>query len=455
MENINISVTYKERILEPTVWIDGKKLSQDPIHLPKNKAEIFGALGLRALERGLEMGLGRSTGWDLSSLKEAELSELQLAASVFKRGVATKPAASHTHVRHLEYPLEFFATVGDLMTHIDWTNKFVVIDETLLCLWNLKMTPATLSLRLNEDLKSVETVELIIDKWKQNGASKPFVIIGGGVLCDTAAFAADLVGAEFSFVPTTLLAMADVCVGGKTGVNFAPYGKNLVGRFAYPKAVYITVDWLETLPRRELKAGLTECLKHAILKGDEKLLEQLTLESMTSEILRHVIQVKAEIVAKDPLETGIRAVLNLGHTLGHALEGLSQKRQEPTLEINHGEAVALGLAYSFFLSHELGRISTSNLEKLLGHLQKVGVLKSMNELASFLNVAKDELAGDAMWRELYGFIAQDKKNREQTATTSWVLVQDGMNLADSPGPYTVQVEEAMLSKCWKFFVAWL
>jgi 3-dehydroquinate synthetase len=441
--------------LEPAVWIDGKKLAQDPLHQPKNEAEFFGALGLRALERGFEMGLSRNTGWDLSSLNENELGELQLAASVFKRGVATKPPTSHMHVRHLEYPLEFFANVGDLMTHIDWTNKFVVIDETLLCLWNLKMTPATLSLRLNEDLKSVETVELIIDKWKQNGGSKPFVIVGGGVLCDTAAFAADLVGAEFSFVPTTLLAMADVCVGGKTGVNFAPYGKNLVGRFAYPKAVHITVDWLETLPRRELKSGLTECLKHAILKGDEKLLEQLTLESMTSEILRHVIQVKAEIVAKDPLETGIRAVLNLGHTLGHALEGLSQKRQEPSFEINHGQAVAFGLAYSFFLSHELGRISNQSLERLLGYLVKDEVLKTSGELATFLNLSQKELSSDKIWQEIFGFIVQDKKNIDRTPTTSWVLVQDGTYLTDSPGPYTVQVEEALLRKCWGKFVEWL
>ncbi|MDP2306860.1 MAG: 3-dehydroquinate synthase [Pseudomonadota bacterium] len=175
----------------------------------------------------------------------------------------------------------------------------------------------------------------------------PILALGGGVTGDLVGFAAASVlrGVPLVQVPTTLLAMVDSSVGGKTGVN-TPHGKNLVGAFHQPELVWAALDTLRTLPDAELRCGFGEVVKHVVIRGEQALAacEALApaLLARDADALAHVVadsvRTKAEIVAEDPLEAGRRAILNLGHTLGHAIEAVCGYGV-----IRHGEAVALGL----------------------------------------------------------------------------------------------------------------
>ncbi|MDP2312506.1 MAG: 3-dehydroquinate synthase [Pseudomonadota bacterium] len=175
----------------------------------------------------------------------------------------------------------------------------------------------------------------------------PVVALGGGVTGDIAGFAAAtaLRGLPLVQVPTTLLAMVDSSVGGKTGVN-APQGKNLVGAFHQPALVWAALTTLRTLPDDELRCGFGEVVKHAVLQGEDALAACEALApalvrrdaSALARVVADSVRTKAAVVAEDPLENGRRAVLNLGHTLGHALEAVCGYGT-----LRHGEAVAIGL----------------------------------------------------------------------------------------------------------------
>jgi 3-dehydroquinate synthase len=179
--------------------------------------------------------------------------------------------------------------------------------------------------------------------------SATFVALGGGVIGDMTGFAAAtwLRGVNFVQVPTSLLAMVDASVGGKTGVNH-PQGKNLIGAFYQPKLVLIDPNVLKTLPIREFRAGMAEVVKYGII-WDRDLFEQLlsasglsSLETMTPQLLETIItrscQAKADVVSQDETESGIRAILNYGHTIAHAVESLTNYAK-----LVHGEAVAIGM----------------------------------------------------------------------------------------------------------------
>jgi len=194
------------------------------------------------------------------------------------------------------------------------------------------------------------------------------IVVGGGVIGDLGGFAAAvyLRGIDFVQVPTTLLAMVDSSVGGKTGINL-PAGKNLVGAFHQPRAVFISTGLLQSLPAREFAAGLAEVIKYGLL-GDAELFGQLENEPLNPEsprladVIRRCCAVKAAIVEADEFEraaAGGRALLNLGHTFGHALE---QAAGYGTYL--HGEAVAIGLVAAARLSRELGSLSEANATRV-------------------------------------------------------------------------------------------
>jgi 3-dehydroquinate synthase len=203
------------------------------------------------------------------------------------------------------------------------------------------------------------------------------VALGGGVVGDIAGFAAAsyLRGIPFVQVPTTLLAQVDSSVGGKTGVNHEK-GKNLIGAFYQPAAVLIDVATLGTLPDREFTGGLAEVLKYGIaLDGElfeyisdnaEKLLGR-DRESLTA-IIRRSCMLKASIVAQDEKETGLRAVLNYGHTFGHAVETLTGYR-----EYIHGEAVAIGMVQAAKVSERMGYSGEAETERIVELLRKLGL----------------------------------------------------------------------------------
>ncbi|MCU1353577.1 MAG: aroB [Acidimicrobiales bacterium] len=203
-----------------------------------------------------------------------------------------------------------------------------------------------------EDAKDLGTVEDLCRDFAAWGLTRGDVVVavGGGVVTDTAGFAAAVYhrGVPVVHVATTLLGQVDAAIGGKTGVNL-PEGKNLVGAFWQPAAVLCDTEVLATLPPREYRNGLGEMAKYAFLGVDR--LPDLPLD----EAVAACVRCKADVVASDEREGGRRAILNYGHTLGHALETAGG------YDLRHGEAVAIGLIYAAELAHGLGRISAARV----------------------------------------------------------------------------------------------
>lgn len=209
--------------------------------------------------------------------------------------------------------------------------------------------PATLP--AGERYKTLSSIQKLYDVALEHRLerSSTMVALGGGVVGDMVGFAAAtwLRGINFVQVPTSLLAMVDASIGGKTGVNH-PQGKNLIGAFHQPRLVLIDPDVLGTLPAREFRAGMAEVIKYGII-WDADLFEQLEAaqrldqrryvsDQLIQDILTSSCQAKADVVGQDEKEAGLRAILNYGHTIGHAVESLTGYRL-----VNHGEAVAIGM----------------------------------------------------------------------------------------------------------------
>ncbi len=235
-----------------------------------------------------------------------------------------------------------------------------------------------------ESSKSFERLEWLVGQVLAAGVDRKstLVALGGGVIGDLAGFAAAITlrGLPFVQVPTSLLAQVDSSVGGKTGINTS-HGKNLVGAFHQPLAVLIDVDTLGDLPERELRAGYAEIIKHgaiadaayfawlerhaaAMLAGDR---------TLRIEAIRRSVEIKAAVVARDERETsGLRALLNFGHTFGHAYEALTGYSDR----LLHGEAVALGMVKAARLSTLLGHAPAEAARRLEAHLAELGIATS-------------------------------------------------------------------------------
>ena len=240
------------------------------------------------------------------------------------------------------------------------------------------------------------------------------IALGGGVVGDLAGFAAAILrrGVDLVQVPTSLLAQVDSSVGGKTGIN-SPQGKNLLGAFHQPVMVIADTAVLDTLPPRQFRAGYAEVAKYGVL-GDEGFFSWL--EANHADVFaggrarEHAIatscRAKAAIVARDERETGDRALLNLGHTFGHALEaatGFSDR-------LFHGEGVAVGMVLAAELSAELGMIGQSEADRVRRHLAEVGLPTHVQDIAGFAQEGLGE--ADA----LMALMAQDKKVRRGRLT---------------------------------------
>jgi 5-deoxy-5-amino-3-dehydroquinate synthase len=204
-----------------------------------------------------------------------------------------------------------------------------------------------------ESTKSLATIESLSQEFADMGITRNDVIIGvgGGMVTDIAGFAASTWhrGTSVVHVATSLLAMVDAAIGGKTGVNL-PQGKNLVGAFWQPSAVFCDLDLLASLPEKEMRCGLGEVAKYHFLTGDDLL--ALSLD----ERVARCVGIKGSFVEQDERESGKRAFLNYGHTLAHALETVGQH------QLAHGEAVAIGLIFAARLARALGRIDDARVD---------------------------------------------------------------------------------------------
>src|SRR6202048_2198980 len=231
-----------------------------------------------------------------------------------------------------------------------------------------------------ETKKNMRTVELICRKLTRAGADRKSLIVavGGGVVGDVAGFVAAslLRGVALVHVPTTVVALVDSSIGGKTGVNL-PEGKNLIGSFYPPRLVLADVDVLSTLPEREFRAGLAEVIKHSVI-ADAPMFSYL--EGNIAKILRRDqsaleyliprnVQIKARVVSRDERESGLREILNFGHTFAHALESITKYRR-----YQHGEAVAWGMMVAALLGHEIGICKADYASRIVSLVRRMGPL---------------------------------------------------------------------------------
>lgn len=232
------------------------------------------------------------------------------------------------------------------------------------------------------------------------------IALGGGVVGDLAGFAAAIVrrGMRFVQVPTSLLAQVDSSVGGKTGIN-SPHGKNLVGAFHQPGLVIADTALLDTLPEREMRAGYAEVVKYGLIDDEafffwceKNWREIFTGGAARDEAVAHSCRAKAAIVVRDEHENGDRALLNLGHTFGHALERIVKY---DNARLVHGEAVAIGLAQAFRFSARLGLCSGQDASRVETHLKSVGLPTRLADVPGGYGSVEAILEG----------MAQDKKVR--------------------------------------------
>lgn len=239
--------------------------------------------------------------------------------------------------------------------------------------------PILVRIPSGETAKRLRVVEKCCDQLAHHRLERnSFVVaLGGGVTGDLAGFVAAtyLRGIDFVQVPTTLLAQVDSSVGGKVGVNLAA-GKNLVGAFYQPRLVLCDIDTLKTLPSRELRAGLAEVIKYGIiydpalfsrLEGDLPRLLKLDCDVLTGVISR-CCEIKAEVVSKDERENGLRAILNFGHTIGHALEAISAYGK-----YLHGEAIAIGQVAAAALSNRFAGLPPGELRQVTTLFERAGL----------------------------------------------------------------------------------
>lgn len=260
---------------------------------------------------------------------------------------------------------DLFPREGTVLIADDWFRGRGMLEK-----WGCRIV----WIHASEEEKTLATVERIIGELTAFEADRDTMLVGvgGGVTTDITGFTAAIYkrGLKFGLVPTTLLAQVDAAIGGKNGVNFERF-KNMVGTFCEPEFVYIDTDFLKTLPLRELRCGGAEMLKTFLL-ADARAYEA-AVEALRSErpeipawMIRRAGEIKSSFVERDPEDHGVRRLLNLGHTFGHAVEKCSQQYE-------HGEAVAIGIAMAARLACEKGLLDAATAERICSDLASAGL----------------------------------------------------------------------------------
>lgn len=271
--------------------------------------------------------------------------------------------------------------VGEPVQHISTrlpdTGVIVITDERVYNLYPAVFQPyKTITIACGEGVKTLNTVIYIYEQLMALGAGRSTFIVGvgGGVVCDIAGFTAStyLRGLRFGFVPTTLLAQVDASVGGKNGVNFQGF-KNRIGTINQPEFVLCDPAFFATLPEREIRCGLGEVVKHALIADadmfdyiESHITDILSLQpAAMKRLVLDSVRIKSAVVNRDEREQGERRILNFGHTLGHIIEERSA--------FNHGEAVAAGMVVAANVSQQLGCISEATVQRIIALLQQLGL----------------------------------------------------------------------------------
>jgi len=299
-----------------------------------------------------------------------------------------------------------FSKFSKIVVLTDDVIQMNLISQIGLIKQSLNRQLTVITIPSGESQKNIETVQKIWEKMFDKGLDRRSLLInlGGGVISDMGGFAAStfMRGIDFLNIPTTLLAQVDAGIGGKTGIDFIGI-KNGIGVFKDPIGTIIDVETLKTLPKRELTAAFGEIIKHGVIFGREyfnlvtsKKPEEFDQDELI-EIIKRSIKIKSDIVKKDPKEDGLRKVLNFGHTIGHAIESLSWKTNNPLL---HGEAVAIGMIIESSLACPSQPILTSEVRIRVAEQIKKAVINA--GLPTKIKITNSE--------EILKIILSDKKN---------------------------------------------
>lgn len=257
----------------------------------------------------------------------------------------------------------------------------------------------------SKNLRIIEDIYRYLIKLKLDREST-LIALGGGVVGDITGFAAAtyLRGINFIQVPTTLLAQVDSSVGGKTGVDFEG-AKNIIGAFYQPKLVYINVNSLKTLPIKQLKSGLAEVIKHGIIQDvnffnyiDNSMEEIFNFDE---DVLKYIIKtnclIKGKIIEQDEKETDVRAILNFGHTIGHAVESVSD------FKLLHGECISIGMVGACKIANYMGMLSNNNniLEIIINILKKAGLPTSVKSALKAADKTAETITPEKIYKAMY------------------------------------------------------
>ncbi|MCB1114940.1 MAG: 3-dehydroquinate synthase [Chlamydiia bacterium] len=301
---------------------------------------------------------------------------------------------------------------------------------------------ALITFLAGESSKTRKTKETIEDALlaKKCGRDTLLIALGGGVVTDIVGFVAAtyLRGISYLSVPTTLLGMVDASIGGKTGVNVS-HAKNVIGAFYQPLAIFIDLSTLETLPDKELLAGSAEVLKYGLI-SDRALYDLLEEEveewtareaAFLKKVVQKSIQIKQMVVQKDSLESGLRRILNFGHTIAHAIEALEE------YALPHGEAVAIGMVIEALISYRLNHLKEEDFEAIYVLIKKMGFSLTLSHKVTTEKMKKA--------------LSLDKKSEK---TVPRFVILDGIGKTLSfKGQYCTAIDETLLEEALGFMVA--
>lgn len=312
-----------------------------------------------------------------------------------------------------EYSIYFnedgYTALQQILLPEKYSKIFIIADTNTsqLCLPNFLARLATdieieiIEIEAGEINKTIETCTQVWHALTELGADRKSIIInlGGGMVTDLGGFVASVFkrGIDFINVPTSLLAMVDASVGGKTGVDLGTL-KNQIGIITNPVAVITDIDFLETLPAAEMRSGLAEMLKHGLILDKEYWIKFLDLSNLTTDdllsLIHQSIQIKNSIVEQDPYEDNVRKLLNFGHTLGHAIESYFLDREGKNILL-HGEAIAIGMILEANISLQKGLIGQQEYDEI-----KHTILSIFDKI----HFSKTDI------EEVIKLLAHDKKN---------------------------------------------
>lgn len=287
-----------------------------------------------------------------------------------------------------------YSELNKYLSENRFSKLFILVDENThnYCLpYFLAQIETNLEIEIieidvGEAHKNIETCDGVWQALSELNADRKSLVInlGGGVVTDLGGFVAATFkrGIQFINIPTTLLAMVDASVGGKTGVDLGVL-KNQIGVFAYSDMVLVDTHFLNTLPYKEMRSGFAEMLKHGLIQSESywdalNNLDSLSPNERMAQLIYDSVQIKYNVVLEDPKENGLRKTLNYGHTLGHAIESYCLDTPEKN-DLLHGEAIAIGLILETFISHKLYNFSFSKLERIKSYIKDLYDNVAFNE----------------------------------------------------------------------------